>query len=133
MPDWTYHPFFKPLLFRMPAEEGRRLTLGLLELQSRTALGRAVFRLFGHGVPPPSVALTAFGVRFPGPVGLGPGIDTDGAAASVMQYLGFGFLMVGPIAPCPIARSPATDPLRLAEIHALVASGQAASPAPADV
>jgi dihydroorotate dehydrogenase len=128
MPDWTYHPFFKPLLFRMPAEEGRRLTLGLLELQSRTALGRWVFRLFGHGVPPERVAVTAFGVRFPGPIGLGPGIDTDGAAASVMQYLGFGFLVVGPVAAEPIPRRFATDPMRLAEVHALVASRSAASP-----
>jgi len=26
VPDWTYHPFFKPLLFRLPPEEARALT-----------------------------------------------------------------------------------------------------------
>ena len=30
MPDWSYHPLFKPLLFRLPEERARDLTLGAL-------------------------------------------------------------------------------------------------------
>src|SRR5437773_1951479 len=42
MPDYTYHPFLKHLLFRLPAEESRRLTLGLLEFQSRIAAAKGL-------------------------------------------------------------------------------------------
>ena len=70
VPDYTYHPFLKHLLFRMPAEESRRLTLGLLEYQSRTSIGRRIFRFFGHGLPPEKLNVDAFGIHFPGPIGL---------------------------------------------------------------
>jgi dihydroorotate dehydrogenase len=132
VPDWTYHPFFKPLLFRMPAEEGRRLTLRLLEIQARTALGRRVFRLFGHGLPPPALALDLFGVRFPGPIGLGPGIDVEAGAASVMQYLGFGFLMVGPVGAQAVPRRFAHDPRRVRDVHGLASSALAGAPSAAE-
>src|SRR5262245_33668375 len=132
MPDWTYHPFFKPLLFRLGAEEGRRTTLKLLEIQARTRPGRWLFRLFGHGIPPASLAVDAFGLRFPGPIGLGPGIDVDGKAASVMQHLGFGFLHVGPVGFDALPRRYASDPLRIAQRHTLVASEQAGGPSAAD-
>src|SRR5262249_46037191 len=120
--------FFKPLLFQLPAEDGRRLTLTLLALQARTSLGRRVFRWFGHGPPPPEQAVSAFGLRFPGPVGLAAGIDTDGTAVSVMQHLGFGFMIVGPAGVVAIARNRDTDPLRIASRHAIVASRSTAGP-----
>src|SRR5215813_1194303 len=128
MPDWTYHPFFKPLLFRLPPEDARALTLRLLAIQARTKLGRRVFRLFGHGPPPPEVAVRAFGLTFPSPVGLGPGIDIDGTAVSVMQHLGFGFLTLGPVGDSATARHPATDPLRLSCARAIARSDAAGGP-----
>ncbi|HEX7901118.1 MAG TPA: hypothetical protein VF950_25390 [Planctomycetota bacterium] len=133
MPDYTYHPFFKPLLFLLPAESSRRLTLGLLEFQSRTALGRRLFGLFGHGPPPASLAVEAFGLRFPGQVGLGPGIDIEGAAAAVMPLLGFGFLTAGPAGFEAVPRSAATDPRRLAAAWTLARSLQAGAPAAAEI
>jgi len=122
VPDFTYHPLFKPLLFSLPAEVSRRLTLGLLEFQARTALGRRVFGWFGHGFPPASQAVDAFGLRFPGPVGLGPGIDIECVAAPVLQLLGFGFCVCGPLGLDPVPRTFATDPRRLSSIHAIVRS-----------
>lgn len=128
MPDWTYHPFFKPLLFRMPAEAGRRLTLWLLAMQARTTIGRRVFRLFGHGPPPPELAVTAFGLRFPGPIGLGAGIDTHGVCASIMPLLGLGFHVVGPVEAAAAPRRFDADPLRIPERHAIVTSARAGAP-----
>lgn len=128
MPDWTYHPFFKPLLFRMPAEAGRRLTLNLLAIQSRTSLGRRIFRLFGHGRPPESVGVSAFGLRFPTPIGVGEGIDIDAIAISVLQYLSPGFVVVGPAGTDAVGRSLATDPVRVPDHHAIVKSPRAAGP-----
>src|SRR5262245_44955130 len=90
VPDWTYHPFFKPLLFRLPPEEARALTLRLLEIQGATAAGRRLFRLFAPGPPSPERAVTVFGRRFRSPIGLGPGIDTNASALTLLQHLGFG-------------------------------------------
>lgn len=133
MPDWTYHPFFKPLLFQLPAEFSRRLTLTLLEIQARTAPGRWVFKLFGHGLPPDYTSVNVFGLRFPGPIGLAPGIDIDGTAVPVMQHLGFGFIEVGPIGAVELPRKYSTDPLRIVERHSLICSPYAAGPSAATI
>lgn len=125
MPDWTYHPFFKPLLFRLPAEPARRITLALLAMQAKTHPGRQLFRLFGHGMPPESVAAHALGLRFPCPIGVAQGIDTGAVAASVLQYLGAGFLVVGPAGARALPRRLATDPLRIDERHAIAVSPHA--------
>ena len=47
MPDWTYHPLFKPLLFTLPAERARRVTLGLLAVQGIATLLLLPFYLVG--------------------------------------------------------------------------------------
>ncbi len=124
-------PFFKPLLFRLPAEDARRVTLGLLALQARTRAGRRLFRAFGHGVPSGGDAVTVFGVRFPGPVGLAPGIDTHGEALAVLQYLDLGFLQVGPLGLEDVPRRFSADPLRVPEALALVSGEEAAAPSAA--
>nr|MDQ2733271.1 hypothetical protein [Armatimonadota bacterium] len=128
MPDWSYQPAFKPLLFRLPPDEARRTTLRLLEIQSRTAAGSRLFEFMGHAHPPESVAVHAFGLRFPSPVGLGPGIDIAGVSLAAMQHLGFGFLTVGPVGEQTVARTASTDPLRLENEHCLAMSLEAGGP-----
>lgn len=128
MPDYTYHPFLKPILFRLPVEFSRRLTLRLLEIQSRTALGRSIFKLFGHGLPPATLRRTVFGLDFPGPIGLGPNIDNEGTTIPVMQHLGFGFITIGPAANAPTPRTHDSDPLRDVDSCSLIFSGTPASP-----
>lgn len=119
MPDWTYHPFFKPLLFRLPAEPARRVTLALLAAQAKTSLGRRIFRLFGHGAPPAELGVDVLGLRFPCPVGIAQGIDTEATAVSVLQYLGAGFVVVGPAGREAAPRRLATDPARVDDRHAI--------------
>lgn len=133
MPDWTYHPFFKPLLFSLPAERARRVTLGLLALQASTAPGRRLFQLFGHGDPPERVAVTAFGLRFPCPIGIAPGIDIEASAASVLQYLGAGFLVVGPAGRERVERRLSTDPVRIEQHHAIASSPHAGGPSASEL
>ncbi len=128
MPDYTYHPFLKHVLFQLSPEDARRVTLRLLEIQSRTRLGRRVFRMFGHGLPGESMRVRAFGIDFPGPIGLAPGIDIDGSTLQVMQYLGFGFQMLGPAGVEDVSRRYSTDPLRIPETHTLVHSLHAGVP-----
>src|SRR6185437_5324637 len=117
----------------LPAEDGRKVTLGLLALQARTRLGRRIFRLFGHGVPSGASAVTAFGLRFPGPIGLAPGIDTHGEAIAVLQYLDLGFLIVGPVGAEDVPRRFSADPLRVREASSIVASDEAGAPSAAQV
>ena len=133
MPDYTYHPALKPLLFRLPVEESRRLTLRLLEIQARTALGRRIFRIFGHGLPPERLRIKVFGIDFPGPIGLGPGIDIEGTTIQVMQYLGFGWITLGPAGDVEVPRSFSTDPIRIPVCHGLVQSEDAAAPSCAEL
>jgi dihydroorotate dehydrogenase len=133
VPDWTYHPLFKPLLFRMSAEGARRLTLGLLAVQSKTAVGRRVFRLFGHGIPPKELEVEAFGLTFPAPHGVGPGIDVDGVALGVLQYLGVGFVVAGPARSIAAERRFELDPVRVAPARAIARSALAAAPSAADL
>ena len=128
MPDWTYHPFFKPLLFRLPPEEARALTLRLLEIQGATAAGRRLFRWFAPRPPGDEHATTACGMRFSSPVGLAPGIDTHAVALTLLAHLGLGFLSVGPVKARPEPRRHAHDPLRLRDALAIVSSPHAAQP-----
>lgn len=128
VPDWTYHPFFKPLLFRLPSEEARALTLRLLEIQATTAAGRRLFQLFAPRPPGDEHATTAFGIRFSSPVGLAPGIDTHAIALTLLAHLGLGFLSVGPVKARSEPRKHAHDPLRLRDALAIVSSPHAAQP-----
>lgn len=133
MPDWTYHPFFKPLLFRLPAEESRAFTMKLLRIQGATAAGRRLFRLFAPAPPPERRAVTVFGLRFPSPVGLAPGIDTHATALTLLQHLALGFIEVGPVGEAARPRRFDTDPLRIEACHALVQSDEAAAPSAAEI
>src|SRR5262245_6724206 len=133
MPDWTYHPFFKPVLFRLPAEDARRATIALLAFQAKTRLGRRIFRLFGHGIPPRELEVEAFGIKFPAPLGVAPGIDTDADALAVLQYLGVGFVAAGPAGESPVARSFDTDPIRIREALSIAMSERAKGPSAAEL
>ena len=133
MPDYTYHSILKPILFRLRPELGRRITLRILEIQARTAVGRRVFRFFGHGLPDESLSVTVCGIKFPSPIGLGLGIDTHGVAIPVMQHLGFGFLTVGPVGKDALPHRYATEPLRIETQHAIVTSRQASAPSAAEL
>ncbi len=128
MPDWTYHPLFKPLLFRLSSERSRQLILRALQVQSSFSWGRALFRGFANVVPKPEHEVETMGLRFPSPIGLASGIDIDAEALSVMQYLGFGFMEVGPASAEETPHSYATEPQRVPEFRAIVVSDKAQAP-----
>ena len=75
MPDWTYHPLFRPALFRLSAEKGRDLTLSTTAALAALPLGGSVLDLFGQMQPPEAIHCTAFGLELNSPIGLGTGID----------------------------------------------------------
>lgn len=128
MPDWTYHPAYRPLVFRLPAEDARRLTMWLLSIQARTRPGRELFRMLSYGLGNDPVEL--WGLRFASRYGLGPDIDAEAIAFSVLQYLGCGFLTAGPVATAGRSRVRRLDRHRLPDVHGLTRPAACCAPAP---
>jgi dihydroorotate dehydrogenase len=133
MPDWTYHPIWRPIMFRLPGEDARRLTIGYLDLQGRTRPGRALFRVLSHGIPDTVHAVNALGVTFPSRYGFGPHLDRDGRAAPVSQFLGGGFLTVGPVSWQAQPRVRSLDAQRLTDAHGIAWTDLGYSPGADDV
>ncbi len=97
MPDWSYQPFFRPLLFQLPAERARDLTLGAMGLLARLPLGPSVIELMGHMRPSASLQTSVLGLTFPTPVGLGAGLDPHLLGHHALARFGFGYLELGPL------------------------------------
>ena len=97
MPDWSYHPLFRPALFCLPAESSRRITMNLLALQCRIPYGPHIFRALANAKLSPSLKTKFLGLSFPSPVGFGAGIDVDGRATVLIQELGAGYIELGPL------------------------------------
>ncbi len=97
MPDWSYHPIFKPLLFALPPERARRYTLRAIGAVGRMPGGAFLIRTLGHLETPPEASATLWGLRFDCPVGLGGEVDPRGEARTALSQFGFGYLEIGPI------------------------------------
>jgi dihydroorotate dehydrogenase len=86
----------RPALFRLgggDAEAAHEWTLArLAAISGRPAVLRALHRRYAVDRP-----VTAFGVRFPNPVGLAAGMDKNGVALRAWPALGFGFVEVGTV------------------------------------
>lgn len=106
MPDWSYHPLFRPLLFRLAPERGRDLALGLLGQVGRMPTGPHLIQLLGHMQVAPAHARTVMGLRFPGAVGVGDGFDSAGVATAALARFGVGFVEVGPVSRHPLPAGP---------------------------
>jgi len=84
----------RPLLFRLDPERAHEsVILALKVLQTLPRLP----------APPddPRLAVSAFGLDFPNPLGLAAGFDKNGEVVDAILRLGFGFTEVGTITPLP--------------------------------
>ncbi|WP_127583202.1 hypothetical protein [Paenibacillus koleovorans] len=118
MPDWSYQTLFKPLLFRLPPEKARDLTLGAMGALSRLPFGTLTIRTLGHMELSPILDETRWGVRLRYPVGLSGGLDVHGTARKALSQFGFGFMEIGPITIEPIRSAGGIQ--RIAEEEAIV-------------
>lgn len=105
MPDWSYHTLFRPLLFRMPPERARDLTLGAVGHLAQTSLGQGIIETFGHLRPPATLRQEAGGLTFPTPVGLGAGLDVHALGVEALARFGLGFIEIGPVTLEPVVAS----------------------------
>ncbi|MGH6813587.1 MAG: quinone-dependent dihydroorotate dehydrogenase [Methylocella sp.] len=84
----------RPLLFRLDPEHAHEWAIRALRVQQRLPQLPA---------PPddPRLAVSAFGLDFPNPLGLAAGFDKNGEVVDAILRLGFGFTEVGTITPLP--------------------------------
>lgn len=102
MPDWSYQTLFRPLLFLLPAERARDLTLQAIGTLAKCPGGPWVIEWMGHMQPPVKLAKTFEGIVFPTPVGLGAGLDPDAKALAALTRFGFGYVELGPVTRQPL-------------------------------
>jgi dihydroorotate dehydrogenase len=103
--------FALPLFHRINPEWAHRLSL----IGLRAGLAGA-----DRQPADPVLAVSAFGLHFPNPIGLAAGFDKDAVAIPGLSRLGFGFVEVGTITPRPQAGNPRPRLFRLAEDRAVI-------------
>jgi dihydroorotate dehydrogenase len=100
------------LLRTLPAERAHNLTL---------TLAAAAAPLLPRAAPDDSrLAVSAFGLDFPNPVGLAAGFDKNAQVPDAMGKFGFGFVECGTVTPRPQAGNPQPRLFRLAEDGAVI-------------
>jgi dihydroorotate dehydrogenase len=100
------------LLRTLPAERAHNLTL--------TLAGAAAPLLPKPAPDDARLAVSAFGLDFPNPVGLAAGFDKNAAVPDAMARFGFGFVECGTVTPRPQAGNPRPRLFRLAEDGAVI-------------
>jgi dihydroorotate dehydrogenase len=113
------YPLLRPLIFRLKPEQAHAVTVAFLRLVGslpplRGLLAASFCAVRSH----PGV--TAFGLRFPNPIGLAAGYDKDGLAWRGLACLGFGHLELGTVTPLAQPGNPRPRVFRLEEDHAVI-------------
>jgi dihydroorotate dehydrogenase len=67
-----------------------------------------------------SLAVNAFGLKFPNPIGLAAGFDKDAVVPDAMLRFGFGFVECGTLTPRPQSGNPKPRLFRLSEDRAVI-------------
>jgi len=100
----------RPLLRLVNPEDAHTLALAALRLAPSA---RAP-------VDDPRLGVAAFGLRFPNPIGVAPGLDKNALVPDALLGLGFGFVEVGTVTPRPQPGNPRPRVFRLQADRAIV-------------
>ena len=94
-------PLVRPALLAADPERAHDWTIRALQLwpQSNASPSDAP-------LSDPALAVEAFGLRFPNPVGFAAGFDKDGRVAAALFRLGFGAVEIGSVTPLPQPGNP---------------------------
>jgi len=101
--DGLFDGLARPLLRTLDPEDAHALTLKMLKLAPLLATVRGDKRL----------AVRAFSLNFPNPVGMAAGFDKNAEVPDALLRLGFGFVEVGTITPKPQRGNPRPRVFRL--------------------
>jgi dihydroorotate dehydrogenase len=95
--------FTRPLLRLLDPEDAHRLAIRALKIPPFVKLV----------ADDPCLAVRAFGLNFPNPVGMAAGFDKHAEVPDALLRLGFGFVEVGTVTPVPQAGNPRPRVFRL--------------------
>src|SRR5579863_2185934 len=98
------------MVLQLPPETAHRLTIQALAFSP--PLPRAP--------DDPRLAVEAFGLKLPNPIGLAAGFDKNGEAVDAVLRMGFGFAEVGTVTPQPQPGNPSPRLFRLPHDHAVI-------------
>ncbi|MBU8880124.1 dihydroorotate dehydrogenase [Bacillus sp. FJAT-29790] len=101
MPDWSYHPLFKPWLARLPGTAGREFIHRGMNVIANLPGGKQLIEFFGHMEPSARLNKNLFDCNIQYPVGLSGKIDPFLSGTKAFSHLGFGFIEVGPVTLMP--------------------------------
>jgi dihydroorotate dehydrogenase len=104
------HAFVRPLLFSLDPEAAHQWAI--------TALRK--IPLPSAAPDDPRLAVSAFGLAFPNPLGLAAGFDKNGEVVDEILHLGFGFTEAGTITPRQQQGNPRPRLFRLTRDHAVI-------------
>ncbi|MFC7063437.1 dihydroorotate dehydrogenase [Halobacillus seohaensis] len=108
MPDWTYHPLFKPWLTKLPPRIAREFIYSSMGLVSSIPGGGSFIELLGHSNPPNELSCTIDGVRYASSNGVSARLDPNGTGAKSFSSLGISVIEVGPVS---LRKSQKSEPL----------------------
>jgi dihydroorotate dehydrogenase len=103
----------RPLLLKLDPEHAHKLAIKGLAALEMLPLPRPA-------LDDPRLAVSAFGLEFPNPLGLAAGFDKNGEIASAILRLGFGFTEAGTVTPLPQPGNPRPRLFRLARDAAVI-------------
>ncbi len=104
------HRLTRPILFAMEPEQAHGATIAALRMLPLPAAAP-------HD---PRLAVEAFGLRFPAPLGMAPGFDKGGEVPDALLRLGFGSVEIGTITPLPQPGNPKPRLFRLKDDLAVI-------------
>lgn len=104
----------RALLFQFDPETAHDWTLCLLRSIPIAPLGGILAACV------PAAPRRVMGIDFPNPVGLAAGLDKDGECIKAWEALGFGFVEIGTVTPCPQPGNPKPRMFRLPKAQALI-------------
>jgi dihydroorotate dehydrogenase len=99
-----------PFLMLLEPERAHRATIAALSLLPPAA----------PPVAPRALAIDAFGLRFPHPLGMAPGFDKGGEVIDALFGLGFGFVEIGTVTPLPQSGNPQPRLFRVPEDEGVI-------------
>src|SRR5713226_374701 len=100
----------RPLLRLLEAEDAHRLAIAALKLPPFVKLV----------ADDPRLAVRAFGLNFPNPIGMAAEFDKHGEVPDALLRLGFGFVEVGTVTPQPQGGNPRPRVFRLPRDRAVI-------------
>jgi dihydroorotate dehydrogenase len=100
----------RPFLFALDPERAHRATIAALKLMPLVACAK----------PDPRLAVAAFGLTFPNPLGMAAGFDKGAEVVDPLLRLGFGHVEIGTVTPHPQPGNPVPRLFRLVDDKAVI-------------